>query len=818
MFQWFNNMKMGLKLTFAFVVIAMLIGGVVGSLGYYNLVMMNGQIDTIIWQDVPSVEHATAVERYALRTILDEKNYLVFFNDSRADASTYQKSAMGNIDQILKSLDEVDKVAKQYNDQDLLAKSAEVRKVTLQYRELYNQGVAKLQANKKLADTLAQKGDLVTTQAKAYFQGKMTDLSEQGRQAIDIVADIRDTALMARLHANKYMLYKDKADWDVLEANVKKLAQRYEDLKAITTADIDLQSIAIASRATNEYYQAAEAWARNDSELQIILAQMAEIGKKVQDNAMAAEDAGWKAVNGAGQSAAGVMTSAIYITMGAVLAAILASIILAVVISRSITTPLSFVLTSAEQLAVGDLGRDLDPSRKNQIVRRKDELGQLGQAFTRMTDEYLQPIAATAAAVAGGDLTVQVKSSSARDELGQAFARMVASLKDSIGQVALSAENLALASTQLAGTANQAGQATSQIAATVQQVAKGAAQQSESVTRTAASVEQMSRAIDGMARGAQEQAGSVGKASSVTSQITAAIQQVSGNAQTVTRDSAGAADSARNGARIVRDTIDEMQSIKSKVGLSAQKVQEMGQRSDQIGAIVETIDDIASQTNLLALNAAIEAARAGEHGKGFAVVADEVRKLAERSSTATKEIGGLIRSIQKTVGEAVSAMDESAREVEAGASHADQAGQALADILSKAESVFVQAEQAAQAAQQMNRAAEELVHAVDSVSAVVEENIAATEQMAASSGEVTRAIENIASVSEENSAAVEEVSASAQSLSEMARALQEVVAQFHLDGQRRTYRPAIPQPVHPSAVEKFAPIPTPVTARNGHHN
>ena len=256
-----------------------------------------------------------------------------------------------------------------------------------------------------------------------------------------------------------------------------------------------------------------------------------------------------------------------------------------------------------------------------------------------------------------------------------------------------------------------------------------------------------------MAAGAQEQSSQATEVAGAVEQMTKTIYETTKNTGQATEASKNAGKSAKEGGHVVEETIHGMNRIAVVVKQSAATVQELGKSSDQIGEIVQVIDDIADQTNLLALNAAIEAARAGEQGRGFAVVADEVRKLAERTTKATKEIATMIKQIQKDTSGAVESMQQGTVEVESGKLLAEKAGTSLREII---------------------HGAEQVVDIVSQVAAASEEQSSAAEQ-------ISKNIESISSVTQESASGIQQIAHASEDLNRLTLNLQELVARFKVD-------------------------------------
>jgi methyl-accepting chemotaxis protein len=331
-------------------------------------------------------------------------------------------------------------------------------------------------------------------------------------------------------------------------------------------------------------------------------------------------------------------------------------------------------------------------------------LGLAGAAF--LINNFvtrLNRVSAAMGRVADGDLSTTIKIF-AKDEigdLGHAINRMLESMHSMVTSIKSTADQVASASTQLYATSEQ------------------------------------------IATGAEEVAAQAGTVATASEEMTCTSSEIAKNCLMAVESSKLASDSAESGAVVVQETVAEMSRIADRVKESSQTVESLGARSDQIGEIVGTIEDIADQTNLLALNAAIEAARAGEQGRGFAVVADEVRALAERTTKATKEIGAMIRAIQVETKSAVASMEQGVREVEQGTLDAAKSGEALREILEQANSVTMQINQIATAAEQQTATTNEITNNIQQITDVVHETAKGSQESASAANQLSRLAEEL---------------------------------------------------------------------------
>jgi methyl-accepting chemotaxis protein len=461
------------------------------------------------------------------------------------------------------------------------------------------------------------------------------------------------------------------------------------------------------------------------------------------------------------------------------------TLFIAFFITRSITVPVKAVMFVTEEIQKGHIKIRTD-------INTKDELGNMAKALNHFVVQLDQGIVGSMERIAGGDVAFDVPSSDNDDLISPVINKMIFTIRE------MTEESKKLVDAAVAGQLDARGNAErfqgsyreiisglnntlnaftepiKEQSVILQKIGDGdltakmigdykgdfgiiknsinqlsdslnglIGEVSQAVQATASAATQISSSTEEMASGSQEQSSQAAEVATAVEQMTTTILQTSKSSNQAAENAKIAGHTAQEGSKAVNDTINGMNSIAEVVSRAAQTVQELGQNSDKIGEIVQVIDDIADQTNLLALNAAIEAARAGEQGRGFAVVADEVRKLAERTTKATKEIASMIKQIQRDTDNAVESMKIGTNEVIAGKELAEKSGTALRQIVKNVDQVIDMISQVASASEEQSSAAEQIGKNIEIISSVSNESAAGTQQIARAAEDLNRLVDGL---------------------------------------------------------------------------
>ncbi|UFJ39403.1 methyl-accepting chemotaxis protein [Brevibacillus humidisoli] len=359
--------------------------------------------------------------------------------------------------------------------------------------------------------------------------------------------------------------------------------------------------------------------------------------------------------------------------------------------------------------------------------------------ISRIITGPLKQIQSVAMRMAEGDLSVEQVKTKSKDEVGQltqAINTMNDNIKGLIRQTAEIAQNVAGSSEELQASSTEMTRGIEQVSATAEQLASGATSQAENASETLGVIQQVSEEISEVA----EHAGEMEKQSRLANQAT------------------------QKGLDGVQQSIGQMQTIEEKVSTTSQIVAELGQKTEAVTQILAVINDIASQTNLLALNAAIEAARAGEQGRGFAVVADEVRKLAEQAAESTNQIAGILDAVRQEAGEAEASMGEVVEQVRLGSGKINETGELFSEITQIVYDLSSKVQRVNSSAEQIMQKSSQAVQSVESISAITQQSSASSEELAASM--------------EQQSASMEEINGMAENLARMAEQLNQSIGRF----------------------------------------
>jgi methyl-accepting chemotaxis protein len=379
-----------------------------------------------------------------------------------------------------------------------------------------------------------------------------------------------------------------------------------------------------------------------------------------------------------------------------------------------------------------------------------------GDANGSAMSTSLSALASGIREVSQGDFTKNIAVSDGQlQDLAIALNKLIFGMREFLRQLHGNAGNLGNAGTELRTTASTALAVIEGAAVAQGQLDEGIQEQSRIVEEATSKVVVLTEAISTIAASAEEQTRSLDETALAVSNMASSIEEVAAQVDSLSTSTAETSRTAERGGTAIGTIVDGMHTIRTTINDLAKDIGQLGNNSEQIGDIVKVIDRIAEQTNLLALNAAIEAARAGEHGRGFAVVASEIRKLADGSVQATKEIAGHISSTQGVIFEVVSAMERLTERVEESTGSTSSASGALQEIVSAVLAANQQIGEISSVTRAMSANSYQVIRQIEEITKSVSLNLKATQSMTRQSDDVSKAFSDISSISQQNASSVE---------------------------------------------------------------
>jgi len=691
-----KNLKLGMKIGLGFGLL-ILIACILGGTAMVNMLSSGRQADRLSNEIAPEVSVANQIERGSLNTMLAMRGY------SYTGQKEFWEQGSKNIAELEKSLAQAVALSEKYPDlvklkentgkasiavakyKTLAGRTHDLETAMAENRNAMNDSASEFQKyGEKFYD-----GQRDKSLAEAGANAAPEELKERIRKmdwiqgVLILGGNVRVGNFKAQVQRDPKSMQEAMKLFDGIERNLALI-------EPVTHDPADLKDLADIRKAAGTYKAAMADFLKNWLAMQDVNKTRSEAADAVTSAAEATSSFGVKMTEELTGEAARSMSGASTVMGYGLVIALLAGVGIAVFITKGITGPVSQGVAFASKVAEGDLTQTLD-------IHQKDEIGVLAGALRKMVGNLKAKIAE--ATEHSRLASVQTEEATEAKAVAEGARRQAECAK---------AEGMLEAAGKIEGVVEIVTSASEELSAQIEQSSRGSEEQSQRVGETATAMEEMNATVLEVAKSASQAAETADKAKR----------------------------KAEEGAELVRQVVRGIAEVQKQALGMKDDMTTLGQQAQGIGQIMNVISDIADQTNLLALNAAIEAARAGEAGRGFAVVADEVRKLAEKTMAATKEVGDAIHGIQDGTHKNITNVDNAVKKIDDATGLADKSGEAISEIVTLVDLSTDQVRSIATASEQQSSASEEINRSIADINRISSETTDAMRQSAQAVGEL----------------------------------------------------------------------------------